>query len=148
MKDPYTECYLAGRLEDCNPGTPDLDRLVEDVMLGKSIRDVTIDAARKFIAETEGHEEKAEWIADHRDALDEDGSDYEKAWKFYTQGRAEALAHELEDDVLALIEDTEDTEEDEDEDEDDAGEEEEDDEEENENENDGKDRGRHGTRAH
>jgi hypothetical protein len=151
MKDPYTACYLAGRLDESDSGTPDLDRLVESVMLGKSIRDVTIDAARQFIAETEGHEEeKAEWIADNRASIDESGGDGDKAWKLYTQGRAEALAHQLEDDVLCLIEDTEEEEEEDDDD----GDGDEEDREEEEDENDEEDAeedkgsGRHGTRVH
>ena len=109
MKDRYVSCYFSGRL-DAFDGQVDTVQLVERVQAGLPLRDATIEAARRAII---GRGEmdtsaKLRWVNDNLDEIKIMGGDAEKAWRLYGQGRTDALARQLEDDVLASIEDEDD----------------------------------------
>jgi hypothetical protein len=133
MQDPYVSCYFSGRF-DAFDGEVDLDKLIEKVNSGQSMRDHTLEAARKAISADMDTATKAQWLKDNVDEIKELGGDSEKAWKLYCQGRTDALAHQLEEDVLESVEDQEEDvvektgdESDEDEDDDDSEDEDEED---------------------
>lgn len=137
MKDRYVSCYFSGRL-DAFDGQVDTSQLVERVQAGLPLRDATIEAARRAIT---GRGEmdtsaKLRWVNDNLDEIKVMGGDAEKAWRLYGQGRIDALARQLEDDVLASIEEEEEEEEEED---DEEGEDEGDGEEEDEDDEEGED---------
>jgi len=130
MKDPYVSCYFSGRF-DAFDGPIDTAQLVDRVQSGYQLRDVTIEAARRAITIEMDTSAKLQWVNDNLDDIKAMGGDTEKAWRLYGQGRADALASRLEDEVLNAVEEDEEDEDDEDEDEDEDGdddEEEEDDE--------------------
>jgi len=116
MKDRYVSCYFSGRL-DAFDGQVDTAQLVERVQAGLPLRDATVEAARRAITGRGEMDSSAKlrWVNDNLDEIKVMGGDAEKAWRLYGQGRIDALARQIEDDVLASIEEEE---EDEDEDED------------------------------
>lgn len=118
MKDRYVSCYFSGRF-DAFDGEVETEKLVELVQSGQPLRDVTLNAARTAIAHEADTATKLQWIKDNLDEIKTMGGDTEKSWRLYVQGRTDALAHQLEDEVLNSIEE----EEDEDEEEDDEGDE-------------------------
>lgn len=137
MKDPYVSCYFSGRF-DAFDGTIDTDKLVERVESGLPLRDVTMEAARRAISAEMDHKAKIQWLNDNSDEIKSMGGDAEKAWRLYGQGRTDALARQLEDDVLNSVEEEEEEEdEDEDEDEDEEGDDDEDEDEEDDEEPEG-----------
>jgi hypothetical protein len=129
MKDPYMQCYLAGRY-DVFEGDVDLEKLAEDSMaVGASIRAVTAAAAKKEIDAEMDPATKIAWLKDNLEEIKAMGGDDTKAYRQYVQGRVDGLAHQLEADVINMIEDMNDEDEepeDEDDDETDEDEDEED----------------------
>lgn len=119
MKDAYVTCYFSGRVDEYD-GDIDMQSIVDDVLAGKPLRDVTHAAAKKLIAADADVAAKAQWLKDNADEIKAMGGDSEKAWRLYTQGRTDALAADLEDSALEAIAEEE-VEEDEDDDEDDDG---------------------------
>ena len=132
MKDRYVSCYFSGRF-DAFDGEIDTAPLIEKVHAGLPLRDVTMEAARRAITAEMDPATKIQWLNDNLDDIKTMGGDTEKSWRLYGQGRMDALAHQLEDEVLNSIEE-EDEEGDEEEEEEDEDEEEEDEEEEDEDE--------------
>jgi hypothetical protein len=137
MKDRYVSCYFSGRL-DAFDGQVDTAQLVERVQAGLPLRDATIEAARRAIT---GRGEmdtsaKLRWVNDNLDEIKVMGGDAEKAWRLYGQGRTDALARQLEDDVLASIEEEDDEDDEEGDDEGEDGEDGEDDEDDEDDEED------------
>jgi hypothetical protein len=116
MKDRYVSCYLSGRF-DAFDGETDLDKLVELVWSGQPVRDVTLNAARTAIAHEADTATKLQWIKDNLEDIKTMGGDTEKSWRLYVQGRTDALAHQLEDEMMNIVEEDEGDEEEDDSDE-------------------------------
>ena len=112
MKDPYVSCYFSGRCDEYG-GEIDLPKLVEKVHSGVPLRDCTLEAARRAISAEMDTAMKAQWLKDNIDEIKELGGDSEKAWRLYGQGRTDALAHDLEVNVLEAIAEEEEEEDDE-----------------------------------
>jgi len=111
MKDAYFGCYLAGRF-DPHDGEVDEEKLAERVMAGTPLRDVCMEAAKAAISKEMTSAVKVQWIKDNLDEIKEMGADTEKAYRLYVLGRTDQLAHALEDDILAVIEEEMDEDED------------------------------------
>lgn len=107
MKDRYVSCYFSGRC-DAFDGEVDADKLTDKVLSGVPLRDVTLEAARIAITPTMDPATKVQWLKDNLDEIKALGGDTEKAWRLYGQGRIDALAHQLEEEVLNNIEEDED----------------------------------------
>ncbi len=127
MKDLYVHCYLSGRCDEYQGEPLDVAVLVEKVNSGVALRTCTHDAATRAITAEMDIATKAAWLKDNADVIKDIGGDSEKAWRLYTQGRADALAHDLEVDVLEAISDEEEEEPDDDDDDSDDDSDEEDD---------------------
>ena len=103
MKDRYVSCYFSGRF-DAFDGEVDTDKLVE---AGQPLRDVTLNAARTAIAHEADAATKLQWLNDNVEEIRAMGGDSEKSWRLYVLGRTDALAHQLEDEVLNSVEEEE-----------------------------------------
>jgi hypothetical protein len=113
MQDPYAQCYIAGRYDSYEDDV-DLEKIAERVLSGSAtIRDACMAAAKPAIEKEMDPAAKILWLKDNVDEIKEMGGDTEKALRLYQQGRIDGLAHQLETDVLILIEDTDDEEDDE-----------------------------------
>lgn len=106
MKDRYVSCYFSGRF-DAFDGEVDAAPLVEKIHAGLPLRDVTMEAARRAVTAEMDHAAKLQWLNDNLEEIKSMGGDTEKSWRLYGQGRTDALAHQLEDEVLNSIEEEE-----------------------------------------
>lgn len=104
MKDQYMQCYLLGR-HDPFDGSVDIEKIVERVAAGSSLRDLTLEAARKEMTKEMDASAKMQWIKDNLEEIRALGGDTEKAFRLYSQGRAEQLAHDLELEVIGAMDD-------------------------------------------
>jgi hypothetical protein len=107
MKDRYVSCYLSGRF-DAFDGEIDADKLVELIWSGQPVRDVTLNAARTAIAHEADTATKLQWIKDNLEDIKTMGGDTEKSWRLYVQGRTDALAHQIEDEMMNIVEEDDD----------------------------------------
>lgn len=115
MAQNYSPFYLAGRFDDVDDHNIAIAELADQVMEShRDFRSIIMQAATKEIADACDRAAKREWLRDREDEF-EDG-DPDTAWRHYVQGRTEALAHQLEDEVLTHIEDTDEEEDDDEED--------------------------------
>lgn len=132
MKDPYMQCYLAGR-HDAFEGEIDIEKLMTDsasTATGKAkLRDECLTVATKLINKEMDAKAKMQWIKDNLDEIREMGGDTEKAYRLYVQGRSDQLAHDLEVEVIGAMDDGVEDDDDEDEDEDSDSDDDEEDEE-------------------
>lgn len=106
MKDPYIQCYLSGRY-DLYDGDVDLEKLIERAVSPGmvSIRTMAHSAAQKEIDGEMDAATKVAWLKDNLEEIRVMGGDTERAWRLYVQGRVDNLAHQLEADVIGMMED-------------------------------------------
>jgi hypothetical protein len=109
MRDPYVSCYLSGRFNasSFDELEIDFDDLTEKVNSGKPIREVTLEVALEAITPEMDPVTKARWVKDNQEDIETLGGDNEKAWRLYMQGCIDALAHQLEDEVMSELEEME-----------------------------------------
>jgi len=129
MKDPYVQCYVAGRY-DTYEGELELEAILERAVSPGmvTIREASMTAAKKAVDAEMDAATKVQWLKDNLEEIKAMGGDTEKAWSRYLQGRVDNLAHQTEADIVSLMEEQLEGDE-EDEDDDEEGEDEDDDEE-------------------
>ena len=125
MKDRYVSCYVSGRM-DSFEGDIDLEKLVERITGGAAVRETIVEVARKAVTSEMDAAAKVQWLQDNLEAIRSMGGDTEKAWRMFCQGRIDALAEQLDENVMEELVNQLEAEEDEDEDEDEEGDEDED----------------------
>ncbi len=126
MKDPYVQCYVAGRY-DTYEGDLELEAILERAVSPGmvSIRSASEAAAKKAIDAEMDAATKVQWLKDNLEEINAMGGDTEKAWSRYLQGRVDNLAHQTEADIVSLMEEQLEGEEEDDDDEEDEDDDEE-----------------------
>jgi len=111
-KDPYFRCYTEGQLDQFD-GDIDIDPLVERVLANPmTIIEVSMTASKIAINAEMDATTKAQWILDNAGELRQMGGDTEKAYRLYVQGRIDALAINVAQDIVHLMQDLDDEEDD------------------------------------
>lgn len=121
MQDRYVSCYVSGRM-DSFEGEIDLEKLVERIGTGAPVRETTLEVARKAVTTEMDAAAKVQWLQDNLEAIRAMGGDTEKAWRMFCQGRIDALAVQLDENVMEELVNQLEDEEDEDDDEEDGDE--------------------------
>lgn len=104
MKDPYVQCYASGRY-DTFDGDVDMVKLAEQVRAGREVRPLTLAAAQAAINGEMDAAVKVQWLKDNLEPIKTMGGDTEKAYRLYVLGRVDNLAHQLEADIMSIVED-------------------------------------------
>lgn len=104
MQDPYMKCYVSGR-NDSYEEEIDLEPLVERAASGVTpVRELALTAATSAINAEMTPKLKLGWLKDNVEEIAELGNDSQKAYRLFLQGRIDALAHALEDDIATRLE--------------------------------------------
>lgn len=98
--DPYMECYISGRLDECDVDL-DLEPLTDLIMSAGGMREACAAAAKLAVDKEMDPEIKSQWLADNADEITAMGGDKEKAYRLFVQGRVDGLAWSLEDEVVS-----------------------------------------------
>lgn len=106
LKKPYIMFYLEGREADSLQHSIDEADLAELVIDGKGMPyEVALAAAQKVASEHASGVRKTKWIGQSRPEIKEAGGDADEAYRHYLLGRTDALALDLESEVVELMND-------------------------------------------